>query len=356
MKKIGNIYAQIAAVCLAIYCVFGISNVAIDVYYDVYYHEIRISLNYLLLYVPSTITWIGMIGLVVAILMNSRIGSTIADGVLVLPSIYYIIDYFSLYNLLELAAYGSLLVIAIVSLIEGTIVKKIWFIPAALMLLNELIKWVSYKWYSGMVLVLNIVLCIGLILVGMWLRSFGTSAQAAPSKNKTSQFLVLVGAGLVLLSVLIACYTFYDCEGAASGVSYYYFSDFFWAAAFTYVYGYMFVLGLAALLAGFIMSYISDRVPDGAQNGRQWPTEAPVFTPRPHSRSCPVCGASCTDAGATFCGVCGAKMDSKIICRSCGTELKPNMRFCTGCGAPVQAGPAEPTRKFDRKIEREDNF
>lgn len=350
MKKIGNIYAQIAAVCLAIYCVFGISNVVSYVAVDYLY------------YAPRIITWIGMIGLVVAILMNSRIGSTIAAGVLVLPSIYYIIDYFSLYNLLELAAYGSLLVIAIVSLIERTIVKKIWFIPAALMLLNELIFCVRFNDYirQWMPQLFIVALYIGLASVGMWLGSAKAPEQVAPSKNKASQILLLVGAVVVLVSVLIANYTYYDCGCLVSlgggDYMYTYFSNFFAETAFDYAYGYIFILGFALLLAGAVMGFIGNMVPDGAQNGRQWPTEAPVFTPRPHSRSCPVCGASCADAGATFCGACGAKMDSKIICRSCGTELKPNMRFCTGCGAPVQAGPAEPACKFDRKFEREDNF
>lgn len=254
MKKIGNIYAQMATFCLVLFCIFDISNEVSRVQNDL---EYTLSIGYI-------ITWIAMIGMAASVIMNSRKGAAIAAGVWTLLYVYYTIRtirYLSLQNVLCLIAYAALVAVTVLSLKEKPLVKKIWFIPGALILLKGITVWIEIRVkYEGRYIgyFLDVVLCVGLILVGMWLRSFGASTQAAPAKNKVSQILVLVAAAVVFLSVLIGNYAFYDCGGTVLNTTYYYFYSFFRDRAFYHVYGYMFLLGFVVLLAGFIMSVISD--------------------------------------------------------------------------------------------------
>ena len=39
-----------------------------------------------------------------------------------------------------------------------------------------------------------------------------------------------------------------------------------------------------------------------------------------------------------------------LFCNRCGTGLPPSCRFCSGCGAPIAAGPVIPPRPLYRPI------
>jgi class 3 adenylate cyclase len=52
---------------------------------------------------------------------------------------------------------------------------------------------------------------------------------------------------------------------------------------------------------------------------------------------CPRCQAE-NDAGARFCGDCGARLEA--VCPSCGTPLTPGKKFCRSCGVALTAEPA----------------
>lgn len=54
---------------------------------------------------------------------------------------------------------------------------------------------------------------------------------------------------------------------------------------------------------------------------------------------CTSCG-SAVEAGAAFCGACGAKQVRAQACSQCGAALLPGAAFCGACGTAVaQAGP-----------------
>ncbi len=56
-------------------------------------------------------------------------------------------------------------------------------------------------------------------------------------------------------------------------------------------------------------------------------------------RRCASCGRP-VDAGAAFCGVCGAKQvqPQAQTCRQCGAALPPDAAFCGTCGTPLREG------------------
>lgn len=154
MKKIGNIYAQMAAFCLVLYCMFDISNEVSWVQNNL---EYTLSIDYI-------ITWIAMIGMAASVIMNSRKGAAIAAGVWTLLYVYYIIRYLSLQNVLCLIAYAALVAVTVLSLKEKPVVKKIWFIPGALILIEKITVWIEIRVkYEGIYIgyFLDVVLCVG---------------------------------------------------------------------------------------------------------------------------------------------------------------------------------------------------
>jgi len=52
-------------------------------------------------------------------------------------------------------------------------------------------------------------------------------------------------------------------------------------------------------------------------------------------RACPECGKS-IKPDDRFCRGCGMKIELKIVCNSCGKEAKPDDSFCRGCGQPLE--------------------
>ena len=68
---------------------------------------------------------------------------------------------------------------------------------------------------------------------------------------------------------------------------------------------------------------------------------------------CPNCGAP-VNPGQKFCTKCGAKMDatpqqpemlSANVCPSCGAPLNPGQKFCTKCGAKMSPASQQPVQK-----------
>ncbi len=280
--KFGNIYAQVAAFCLVLYCMMSISIIAAVVYCWDYYDCLKID-------ICRIIEWIAAIGMAASVVMNSRKGVAIAAGVRALLCVYYLMGYLGPWSwhcsIVCPIAYAALIAVTVLSLKEKPVVKKIWFIPGALMLLYTLIEWARYDnprlriW-----LLCDVVLCVGIILAGMWLRSFGASTQAAPEKNRISQILVLVAVVFELVSFLSANYIYYNFEGKSYFYGYKFpysvlyeadFAPFFLENAFEYAFGYFLILGFVALLAGFIMGIVGN-TSAAPQKGTSAPVASPV--------------------------------------------------------------------------------
>lgn len=123
-----------------------------------------------------------MLGMAVALFVKNQKIVIAAAGVNTLLGAYYIVTYFSLWNLCDFLAYASVVVFVILTLKGNDVVKKIWFVPAAVLLLGCVIDWIEFLsatwiWKSMLVSIVEIV---ALLFVGMWIKEDATPAEAAP--------------------------------------------------------------------------------------------------------------------------------------------------------------------------------
>lgn len=165
-------YALIAAICYAVYAIYNIIDGIIYVS----------NYEYATITVFNILFWIGMLGMAVALFVKNQKIVIAAAGVNTLLGAYYIVTYFSLWNLCDFLAYASVVVFVILTLKGNDVVKKIWFVPAAVLLLGCVIDWIEFLsatwiWKSMLVSIVEIV---ALLFVGMWIKEDATPAEAAP--------------------------------------------------------------------------------------------------------------------------------------------------------------------------------
>ena len=160
----GKKYALIAAICYAVYAIYNIIDVIIYVS----------NYEYATITVFKILFWIRMLGMAVALFVKNQKIVIAAAGVNALLGAYYTVTYFSLWNLCDFLAYASVVVFVILTLKGNDVVKKIWFVPAAVLLLGCVI---SAAWKSMLVSIVEIV---ALLFVGMWIKEDATPAEAAP--------------------------------------------------------------------------------------------------------------------------------------------------------------------------------
>lgn len=171
----GKKYALIAAICYAAYAIYSIINRIIYVS----------NSEYATITVFNILFWIGMLGMAVALFMKNQKIVITAAGVNALLGAYYIVTYFSLWNLCDFLAYASVVVFVILTLKGNDVVKKIWFVPAAVLLLGCVIGWItggyfeflSAAWKSMLVSIVEIV---ALLFAGMWVKEIVAPAEASP--------------------------------------------------------------------------------------------------------------------------------------------------------------------------------
>lgn len=168
----GKKYALIAAICYAVYAIYNIIDVIIYVS----------NYEYATITVFKILFWIRMLGMAVALFVKNQKIVIAAAGVNALLGAYYIVTYFSLWNLCDFLAYASVVVFVILTLKGNDVVKKIWFVPAAVLLLGCVIDWIEFLsatwiWKSMLVSIVEIV---ALLFVGMWIKEDATPAEAAP--------------------------------------------------------------------------------------------------------------------------------------------------------------------------------
>lgn len=171
----GKKYALIAAICYAVYAIYNIIN-------RIIYAS---KSEYFTITVFNILFWIGMLGMVVALFMKNQKIVIAAAGVNALLGAYYFVSYFSLWNLCDFLAYASVVVFVILTLKGNDVVKKIWFVPAAVLLLGCVIGWItggyfeflSAAWKSMLVSIVEIV---ALLFAGMWVKEIVAPAEASP--------------------------------------------------------------------------------------------------------------------------------------------------------------------------------
>lgn len=171
----GKKYALIAAICYAVYAIYSIINRIIYVS----------NSEYATITVFNILFWIGMLGMAVALFVKNQKIVIAAAGVNALLGAYYIVTYFSLWNLCDFLAYASVVVFVILTLKGNDVVKKIWFVPAAVLLLGCVIGWItggyfeflSAAWKSMLVSIVEIV---ALLFAGMWVKEIVAHAEASP--------------------------------------------------------------------------------------------------------------------------------------------------------------------------------
>ena len=171
----GKKYALIAAICYAVYAIYNIINRIIYVS----------NSEYATITVFNILFWIGMLGMAVALFVKNQKIVIAAAGVNALLGAYYIVTYFSLWNLCDFLAYASVVVFVVLTLKGNDVVKKIWFIPAAVLLLGCVIGWttggsfefLSAAWKS---LLVSIVEIVALLFAGMWVKEIVAPAEASP--------------------------------------------------------------------------------------------------------------------------------------------------------------------------------
>ena len=171
----GKKYALIAAICYAVYAIYNIINGIIYVS----------NSEYATITVFDILFWIGMLGMAVALFVKNQKIVIAAAGVNALLGAYYIVAYFSLWHLCVFLAYASVVVFVILTLKGNDVVKKIWFVPAAVLLLGCVIGWItggyfeflSAAWKSMLVSIVEIV---ALLFVGMWVKEIVAPAEASP--------------------------------------------------------------------------------------------------------------------------------------------------------------------------------
>lgn len=110
--------------------------------------------------------------------------------------------------------------------------------------------------------------------------------------------------------------------------------------------------GAAGLGLGAGIGMMMPQMIAGAMAGVQGKSGAAAAGAVGASVACPKCQAA-VQAGAKFCGSCGAPMPAATACPKCQAAVAPGAKFCGNCGAPMSAAvcpkcqtPAAPGTKF----------
>lgn len=171
----GKNYALIAAICYAVLASYYIIDTIIYVS----------NFEHATITVFDILFWIGMLGMAVALFVKNQKIFIAAAGVYALLGAYYIVTYFSLLNLCFFLAYTSVVVVVVLTLKGNDVVKKIWFIPAAVLLLGHVIAWITYRYFEFLsatwkYMLVDIVAIVALLFAGMWVKEIVAPAEASP--------------------------------------------------------------------------------------------------------------------------------------------------------------------------------
>lgn len=168
-------FSFIAAICYIVYSL-----------YDIYVSQ---SL-YLTIRAVDIIFWIATLSMAVTLFMKNKKAVVAATGVIALFRACLIIRYFKLHDISGFVAYAIAVVLIIISIKGNSLAKKIWFVPACVMLLEFVV--ICIRFFSVLdglweLLVREIIEIVGLLFVGLWIKEDATPVEAAPI-NEYSTF------------------------------------------------------------------------------------------------------------------------------------------------------------------------
>ena len=171
----GKKYSIIAAICFAVLAVYYVIS-------DIVYYS---GNEYSFLSFLDILSWAIAIGFAVTLFLKNKFAVTIVSGIYALLHAYYIVRFFSLYDLLHFLAIVAVVVILALSLKNNQITKKIWFIGAALLFVGTLIFWIQdgcFEYISVVwkAMLSDLVEIVAFLFVGLWVKESITSGQTAP--------------------------------------------------------------------------------------------------------------------------------------------------------------------------------
>ena len=168
-------FSLIAAICYTIYALYNIINRIIYVS----------NSDYATITALNIIFWIAALGMAVTLFMKNKKAVVAAAGVNALLGAYYIISYFSLWNLCDFVAYAGAVVLIALSIKGNSAAKKIWFVPALALLVGCVIGWINGGYFRYLSaawkpILFGIVEIAALLFAGMWLKEDAMPAETAP--------------------------------------------------------------------------------------------------------------------------------------------------------------------------------
>lgn len=177
----GKKFALIAAICFAITAAYDIINRIIYVS----------NYEYATITVLNIIWWCILIGYAVTLFLKNSKTIIFVAGAEALLNAYDLISYFSLLKLLTFVASGALVAVIVLATKGHPIVKKLWFLPGAAMMLGKLIGWIQYEYFSYLsvtwkTILFGIIEVAAIVFIGMWLKKKDAPVSAAPVNEYAS--------------------------------------------------------------------------------------------------------------------------------------------------------------------------
>lgn len=174
-------YALIAAICYAAIAIYSIIYRITDVNKKPEYASIT---------VVDILNRVIFIGFAVVLFIKNKKALLAVAGAYTVLNIYFLIQYFSLFNSFYCLAYAALIIIIILALNSNISATKLWFVAAVLLFLGRLITWITDGYFSYLYLsavwesmLVSIIECVALMFSGMWIKDDLSPAETTQTNE-----------------------------------------------------------------------------------------------------------------------------------------------------------------------------
>lgn len=207
-SKNARIYSIIAAIC---FLISGASSLIGTIRYVNLIDDYSITFHYVLylaiMFAFCVFLFIG----------KKNVGLVVVAGVAAALPLYFLISYLSIFTLISFlssaALFGVILLAAMPSLrTNAKIVKYIWYIPAALLLVCNLLSSIRYSGTTFSAMLFSLLEAVAYLFFGMWLKEdVGSNVNYEDASTKTNKlFLEIVALLVLILGFVIALLAFKD--------------------------------------------------------------------------------------------------------------------------------------------------